>query len=78
MRDEFYVTVPRGRGGDVKLSYSLQRGLRAPLPATQRVGALRAHLDGRLVALQPLYPLADVPEGGLLRRGWDAMAGWFH
>lgn len=77
LRDEFYVTVPRGRGGDIEVSFTLEPGLRAPLAATRRVGTLRARLDGELVGTQPLYALADVPEGGILRRAWDSAAGWF-
>lgn len=77
LRDEFYVTVPRGRGGDVEVAASLETGLRAPFDTTRQVGTLRATLDGQLVGVQPLTPLADVPEGGILRRAWDAVAGWF-
>ncbi len=77
VRDEFYVTVPRGRGGDIEVSFTLEQGLRAPLAATRRVGTLRARLDGELVGTQPLYALADVPEGNILRRAWDSATGWF-
>ncbi len=77
LRDEFYVTVPRGRGGDVELAAAVEPGLRAPFDTSRRVGTLRATLDGQLVGIQPLYALADVPEGGVLRRAWDTAAGWF-
>ena len=77
LKDEFYVTVPRGRAADIAMAASLEDGLRAPFDTSRRVGTLRATLDGKLVGVQPLYALADVPEGGLLRRAWDAMAGWF-
>jgi len=76
LRDEFYVTVPRGRSGDIEVTFTLEPGLRAPLEATQRVGTLRATLAGQLVGVQPLYPLADVPEGGVVRRMWDTLTGW--
>jgi len=76
LRDEFYVTVPRGRADDVKLEIRLEPSLAAPLAADRRVGSLRATLDGRLVAVQALYPLADVAEGGIFRRLWDRVAAW--
>jgi D-alanyl-D-alanine carboxypeptidase (penicillin-binding protein 5/6) len=77
LRQEFYVTVPRGRGGDIQLDTTLQPTLKAPLSATTPVGKLRATLDGELVAIQDLYPLADVAEGGFFRRGWDTVMAWF-
>lgn len=76
LRDEFYVTVPRGRIDDVEVAVILEPGLAAPLAASQRVGTLRATLDGKPVAVRPLYPLADVPEGGFFRRLWDGVAAW--
>jgi D-alanyl-D-alanine carboxypeptidase (penicillin-binding protein 5/6) len=77
LRHEFYVTVPRGRGGEIQLSVALSPGLKAPLSATTPVGKLRAMLDGKLVAIEDLYPLADVAEGGFFRRGWDSVMAWF-
>lgn len=77
LREEFYVTVPRGRAQDVQVTLDFGPGLEAPLAATDPVGRVRARLDGKLVAVQDLYPLADVPEGGFLRRGWDALMSLF-
>ena len=62
--------------GDVEVTHSIEPGLRAPFDTARRVGALRATLDGKLVGIRPLYALADVPEGGVLRRAWDTLAGW--
>ena len=77
LRDDFYATVPRGRGGDIRVSVTLDPGLEAPLAASTPVGKLRATLDGQLVAIQNLYPLADVAEGGFFRRAWDGVMSWF-
>jgi D-alanyl-D-alanine carboxypeptidase (penicillin-binding protein 5/6) len=77
LRHDFYVTVPRGRSGEIQLGVDLPPGLKAPLPATTSVGKLRATLDGKLVAIEDLYPLADVAEGGFFRRGWDTVMAWF-
>lgn len=75
--DELYVTVPRGRGGDVQVAVEVEPKLRAPIAASQAVGHVTVTLDGDLVATQPLYPLADVAEGGFFRRLWDTIVGWF-
>jgi D-alanyl-D-alanine carboxypeptidase (penicillin-binding protein 5/6) len=77
LREEFYATVPRGRAGDIAVSLDLEPGLEAPLAASEPVGRARARLDGKLVAVQDLYPLADVPEGGFMRRSWDALMSIF-
>ena len=74
---ELYATVPRGRAGDVAIDVELEPGLRAPLAASQPVGKVTATLDGETVAVAPLYPLADVAEGGFFRRLWDTIVGWF-
>ena len=75
--DELYVTVPRGRGDDVLVTVEVEPKLRAPIAASQPVGRVNVTLDSELVATQPLYPLADVEEGGFFRRLWDTIVGWF-
>ncbi len=77
IREELYATVPRGRAQEITLDLELQEGLRAPLSASEAVGRVVARLDGKPVAIQTLYPLADVPTGGFFRRLWDTIVGWF-
>jgi len=76
LRQEFYATVPRGRTDEIEVTVTTEPGLSAPLASTRPVGRLRATLDGELVAVADLYPLADVPEGGFLRRSWDTVMRW--
>jgi D-alanyl-D-alanine carboxypeptidase (penicillin-binding protein 5/6) len=77
LNHEFYATVPRGRAAEIEISLDLQPGLVAPLPVASPVGKVRATLDGKLVAIQDLYPLADVAQGGFLRRAWDGVMARF-
>jgi D-alanyl-D-alanine carboxypeptidase (penicillin-binding protein 5/6) len=77
IREDFFATVPRGRAGDIEVALAVTPGLEAPIAATTSVGRVRASLDGELVAVQDLYPLEDVAEGGIFRRGWDAVMAWF-
>jgi D-alanyl-D-alanine carboxypeptidase (penicillin-binding protein 5/6) len=77
LRQEFYATVPRGRADEIEVAVTTEPGLSAPLASTQPVGRVRATLDGRLVAVADLYPLAEVPEGGFVRRSWDTVMRWF-
>lgn len=73
---DVYYTIPRGRSTDVQAAIELSQGLRAPLAADAPVGKLRLTLDGKLVAVRNLYPLAAVPQGGIFRRAWDGLAAW--
>ena len=49
----------------------------APLTKADRVGTLRATIDGKVIAEVPLQPLADVPRGNIFRRIWDTILSWF-
>ncbi len=49
----------------------------APLTKSDRVGVLRALVDGKVVAEAPIQPLADVPRGNIFRRLWDTILSWF-
>ena len=69
--------MPRGRADEIEVAVTTEPGLSAPLASTQPVGRVRATLDGRLVAVADLYPLAEVPEGGFVRRSWDTVMRWF-
>jgi D-alanyl-D-alanine carboxypeptidase (penicillin-binding protein 5/6) len=77
VRGAFYATVPRGRGGEVQVTVSVSPGLEAPVSAGTPVGQVRATLDGKLVAVQDLVPLADIAEGGFFRRAWDGVMSLF-
>lgn len=77
LRSDLYATVPRGRIGEVKVQVVLKPHLAAPITANTPVGRVQATLDGKLVAVQELYPLQGVARGGLFRRGWDTIASWF-
>jgi len=42
-----------------------------------RVGELQVVVNGKPVSSVPLYPLAEVPEGGLWTRLSDTVLLWF-
>jgi D-alanyl-D-alanine carboxypeptidase (penicillin-binding protein 5/6) len=71
------VTLPRGQADRVELRLELAPKVFAPLTIADRVGVVRAMLDGEVVAEAPLQPLADVPRGNLFRRIWDTILSWF-
>jgi D-alanyl-D-alanine carboxypeptidase (penicillin-binding protein 5/6) len=71
------VTIPRGQSSAVTTNATLQRPLIAPLSARTAVGELQISVSGQVVQKVPLYPLADVPEGGFFSRLYDSIALWF-
>ncbi len=71
------VTLPRGTAERVELKVELAPKVFAPLSRADRVGVVRAWLDGKVVAEAPLHPIADVPRGNIFRRIWDTILSWF-
>ncbi|HEY4974026.1 MAG TPA: D-alanyl-D-alanine carboxypeptidase family protein [Steroidobacteraceae bacterium] len=84
--DEFYsvgtatdinIVVPRGQAGSITTTASVQPRLIAPLTTTSVVGELQVMVNGKTVTSAPLFPLADVPAGGLWSRLSDTVLLWF-
>ena len=84
--DEFYsvgpatdinIVVPRGQAGNITTTATAQRRLIAPLATSTVVGELQVAVNGKPVTSVPLYPLADVPVGGLWSRLSDTVVLWF-
>jgi D-alanyl-D-alanine carboxypeptidase (penicillin-binding protein 5/6) len=71
------IVVPRGQGGSIETIASVQRPLIAPLTTRSAVGELHVAVAGKPVSSVPLYPLSDVPLGGLWSRLSDTVALWF-
>jgi D-alanyl-D-alanine carboxypeptidase (penicillin-binding protein 5/6) len=84
--DEFYsvgpasdinIVVPRGQAGNITTTATAQRRLIAPLATSTVVGELQVAVNGKPITSVPLYPLADVPVGGLWSRLSDTVVLWF-
>ena len=77
LAEDLRVTLPRGQAGRVEYRIELAPRVFAPLTKSDRVGLLRALVDGKVIAEAPLQPLADVPRGNIFRRIWDTILSWF-
>lgn len=77
LAQDLVVTLPRGRADGVELQVELAPKVFAPLSVSDRLGVVRAMLDGKVIAEAALHPLADVPLGGFFRRLWDTILSWF-
>jgi D-alanyl-D-alanine carboxypeptidase (penicillin-binding protein 5/6) len=71
-----YVTLPKGKAGDLALTLTATEPLIAPVTQGQRVGMVHVALEGRAIAEFPLLALADVQAGGFLQRAWDSVRLW--
>lgn len=72
-----YLTLPRGRAGDLKLTLEAMEPIVAPVARGQRIGVVRVALDGAPVAEFPLIALDDVGPANLFVRAWDSVRLWF-
>jgi D-alanyl-D-alanine carboxypeptidase (penicillin-binding protein 5/6) len=66
-----WITVPRGKGPQVKPVAQYTQPLIAPLKQGAKVGTVSLSLDGKLLRQEPLYVLSDVAEAGFFGRVYD-------
>ena len=77
LRRDLYLTVPRGRFGDLKSGTTVKPMLIAPVAAKTAVGELQVTLGDEVLAKRRLYPLKEVKQGGLWTRMVDSVLLWF-
>lgn len=71
LQDSF-ITVPKGKQGELKARYELDnKYLQAPLAKGQVVGKVVYQLDGKDVASVNLQAMQEVKEGGIFGKAWD-------
>jgi D-alanyl-D-alanine carboxypeptidase (penicillin-binding protein 5/6) len=73
LKEDLFVTSQRGPVSSVKAEFETPGRLVAPLSANTPVGKVRIVVDGATIATHDLYPAADVPAGGFLRRAIDSV-----
>ena len=73
--NDSFVTVPKGKAGELKARYELTSGnLEAPLTKGQTVGKVIYQLDGKDIASNDLQVLDNVEEAGIFGKAWDWIA----
>jgi serine-type D-Ala-D-Ala carboxypeptidase (penicillin-binding protein 5/6) len=77
IKEDLYLTVPRGESGNVKTSTEVQPRLIAPLLVDANLGTLRVFAGTQTLATRPLHPLKEVRAGGWWRRLIDTIRLWF-
>jgi D-alanyl-D-alanine carboxypeptidase (penicillin-binding protein 5/6) len=71
------IVVPRGHAGSIMTTATVQHRLIAPISSSTQVGDLQVVVNGKPVTSVPLYPVGDVPEGGIWSRLSDTVLLWF-
>ena len=71
------IVIPRAQASSIETNASVKRPLLAPLSTNVAVGELQIVVGGKPMKSVPLYPLANVPEGGFWSRLSDSMRLWY-
>jgi D-alanyl-D-alanine carboxypeptidase (penicillin-binding protein 5/6) len=74
---DFYVSVPRGQGDQLKADLVSVQPLVAPISVGQKVGTVKVTLQGKMLGEYPAVALENVPVAGFFGRAWDSMRLWF-
>jgi len=77
IKDDLYITLPRGQANDIKTAVDLQPRLIAPLGLDANVGQLRLTVGNQTLTTMPVHPLKNVASGGWWRRLIDTIRLWF-
>jgi D-alanyl-D-alanine carboxypeptidase (penicillin-binding protein 5/6) len=77
IKDDFYITLPRGQADSVKTATDVQPRLIAPLALDANLGTVRVFAGSETLATMPMHPLKSVPAGGWWRRLIDTIRLWF-
>ena len=75
--EPLWVTVPRGKAGEVKPIAKRPDPLLAPLAKDERVGTLTLMLDDKMLLTRPLLVLDPVERAGFVGRTVDSVRLWF-
>lgn len=76
IKDDLFVTIPRGRYDDLEAKVQMPPVLTAPLNQDQQVGQILIRLDDKDIARRGLVALVAVPEAGFFGRTWDGIRLW--
>jgi D-alanyl-D-alanine carboxypeptidase (penicillin-binding protein 5/6) len=77
IKDDLYLTVPRGDANAIKTAVDLQPKLIAPLGLGATVGTLRVFNATQTLTTLPVHPLKADAAGGWWRRLIDTIRLWF-
>jgi len=68
---DIYITIPRGRYGELDASMEVDREISAPVQRGQQLGLVSIRLGDELLLSDDLVAMQDVGEGSLFSRAMD-------
>jgi D-alanyl-D-alanine carboxypeptidase (penicillin-binding protein 5/6) len=74
---DLYVTIPRGKYGELSAELEPAAPIKAPVAWGDVVGEIVFRLGDREIKREPAVALADVGKGGILRRAMDSVLQLF-
>jgi len=77
INEDVYVTIPRGRQGELSAALEVPSRPVAPFRAGQEFGRLSIEFDGETRVTRPLVVVEDVPQSGWWGRTTDSIGLWF-
>lgn len=77
VKDNFYVTVPKGSYDQLEAAVDVPALLMAPLDPSQQLGQIRVVLDEKTMASANLYTLTNIDTGNFWQRFRDTVLLWF-
>ena len=77
IRDELFITIPRGRYDDLDAQVEMRPELIAPITEGEEVGQISIRLEDSEITSRGLIALETIPEAGFFGRTWDGMSMWF-
>ncbi len=77
VRDDVYLTIPRGKVDALNAQLIIDEVLTAPIAADSEYGELQVKLDGEDEVRVPLIALQTVDEGSIFKRLWDSIVLFF-
>jgi len=76
IRDELFVTIPRGRYDDLDAQVEMRPELIAPIAEGEQVGQISIRLEDTEITNRGLVALEAINEAGFFGRTWDGMSMW--
>ncbi len=77
IRDELFITIPRGRYEELDAQVEMRPELIAPIVEGEQVGQISIRLEDEEVANRGLIALEGADEAGFFGRTWDGLSMWF-
>ena len=72
-REDLFLTIPKGKIDQLKMTIETQPPILAPISSGQQIGTLKLTLAGKPYAEYRLVALNNTPLANVFSRGWDSI-----